>query len=134
MHYDDFLGQVQHRARLGTREDAVRATRATLETLGERLFGGSADNLAAQLPQEIGIFLQERKTQERFDVHEFFRRVGEREHREVSDAVFHARAVLDVLGDAVSGGEMQKLRAQLPEDWKHLFEAGSEGDLRNPAG
>jgi uncharacterized protein (DUF2267 family) len=50
MTYDEFIGQVHHRARLGTTGDAVRATRATLEVLGERLFGGEAKDLAAQLP------------------------------------------------------------------------------------
>ena len=54
MEHDEFIGQVQHRARLGSRGDAERATRATLETLAERIADGAANNLAAQLPNEIG--------------------------------------------------------------------------------
>jgi uncharacterized protein (DUF2267 family) len=50
MKHDAFIGQVQHHARLDSRGAAERATRATLETLAERLAGGEANDLAAQLP------------------------------------------------------------------------------------
>ena len=53
MEHDEFVGQVQNRARLGSRGDAERAIRATLETLAERIADGTAQNLAAQLPVEI---------------------------------------------------------------------------------
>ncbi len=54
MKHDEFIGQMQYRARLSSRGAAERATRATLETLAERLAGGEARDLAAQLPPEIG--------------------------------------------------------------------------------
>ena len=47
MQHDEFIAQVQARARLSSRGDAERATRATLETLAERLAGGLRDKLAA---------------------------------------------------------------------------------------
>lgn len=50
MEYQDFIGAVQNRARVGTAEQAVSAIRATLETLGERIVTGEAEDLAAQLP------------------------------------------------------------------------------------
>ena len=53
MKYDEFIGQVQHRAGLGSHTEAECATRATLETLAERLAGGEAHDLAAQLPPEL---------------------------------------------------------------------------------
>jgi uncharacterized protein (DUF2267 family) len=37
--------------------------------------------------------------------------------------------VIDGLQKAVSMGEMDDLRAQLPEDWDPLFKQGAEGDL-----
>lgn len=52
MQHDVFIGQVQQRAKLPSRGDAERATRAALETLGERIPSGFATNLAAQLPVE----------------------------------------------------------------------------------
>ena len=53
-----------------------------------------------------------------------------REHADQPDAVYHARVVIEVLSEAVSGGEIQKVLAQLPEDYFTLFESGSIGALR----
>ena len=58
MNYHDFMGHVQNRARLGTTGEAVHATRATLNVLSQRLYGDMSDNLAAQLPEEIGDYLK----------------------------------------------------------------------------
>jgi len=43
--------------------------------------------------------------------------------------VHHARAVISVLTEAVSNGEIDDLRSGLPEEYAPLFEAGSEGEL-----
>ncbi len=129
MNYDEFVGRVQHRARLATSGEAVRAIHATFETLGARLHGNEAQNLAAQLPPELGTYLQAVKEKESFDLDEFFVRVAAHETAELPDAVHHARAVIDVLKEAVSAGEMQNVRAQLPDEYNPLFEAGSSGEI-----
>lgn len=131
MKHDEFIGQVQHRARLGSRGEAERATRATLETLAERLAGGEAKNLASQLPQEIGEHLRREWSGigERFSLDEFFRRVSLREGVDLPDSIFHARAVIEVVSEAVSKGEMDDVRAQLPAEFDRLFESGSEGHM-----
>lgn len=122
MQYKEFVGQVQHRARLATEGEAVRAIRATLSTLAERLFGNEAENLAAQLPREIGHYVREMDKSESFDVDEFFRRVAEREELDLPVSMYHAQAVISVLEDTVSKGEMDDVRAQLPDDYERLFE------------
>lgn len=129
MRYDEFVGQVQHRARLGTEGEAVRAIHATLETLGERLYGGEAHNLAAQLPQEIGAYLEQPTINESFDLDEFFNRVSMREGVDLPVAVYHARVVMEVLGEAVSPGILDKVRDQLPDEYDKLFQAGSKGKM-----
>ncbi len=131
MKHDEFIGQVQHRARLSSRGAAERATRATLETLAERLSGGEAKDLAAQLPPELGEHLQGQWSAigERFSLEEFFRRVSLREETDLPSAIFHARAVIEVLGEAVSPGEMDDVLAQLPAEFDRLFEAGSMGHM-----
>lgn len=129
MQYHEFVGQVQHRARLGTEGDAVRAVHATLETLGERLFGGEAHNLAAQLPKEIGDYLERPVDSESFDLDEFYDRVAMREGVDLPDAVYHARVVIEVLRDAVSPGVLDKVLDQLPEEYNQLFQAGSKGKM-----
>jgi uncharacterized protein (DUF2267 family) len=54
MQHDQLIRQVQARAQLGSRGAAEAGTRATLETLGERIPEGLVDNLASQLPLEVG--------------------------------------------------------------------------------
>jgi uncharacterized protein (DUF2267 family) len=131
MQFHEFLGQVQSRARLSSLGDAETATRATLETLRERLAGGEPKDVASQLPNEIGKYFEAsgREEAERFDVSEFFRRVSNRAGIGEQDAAFQSRAVLEVLQEAVTPGEVGDIRNQLTEDYQRLFEAGSHGHL-----
>jgi uncharacterized protein (DUF2267 family) len=132
MQYDEFVGQVQHRGRMASSGDAVKAIHATLQTLSERLTSGEAKDLAAQLPQEIAFYLHKEpspKDVERFTLQEFFERVSRREHVDLPKSIHHARAVIDVLCDAVSPGEINDVRGQLPAEFAPLFESGSTGEL-----
>jgi uncharacterized protein (DUF2267 family) len=129
MDFDQFMGDVQHRARMATTGEAVRATYATLRTMGERLYGDEAENLAAQLPPEIGIYLRAAGEQEAFPLDKFFERAANYEEVDLPESVHHTRAVVATLQEAVTAGEMSDVRAQLPDEYAPLFEAGSEGDL-----
>src|SRR5450759_4754962 len=130
MKHDEFIGQVQHRARLASRGDAEVATRATLETLAERLVGGEGNDLASQLPRGIAEYLRTEFAGEgmRYSVEEIFQRVSQREEVDLPKAIYHARVVIAVLYEAVSPGEMADIRAQLPIDYARLFEPGREGE------
>lgn len=131
MKYDAFIGNVQARARLGSRQDAVRAIRATFQTLSERLPAAEVDDLAAQLPGELAVYLSRNTTKgERFSLDELFRRVSEREAVDLPAAVYHARVVIEVLCEAVSAGEIQDVRQTLPAEFGRLFDSGSSGRLR----
>ncbi|MBD2678066.1 MULTISPECIES: DUF2267 domain-containing protein [Nostoc] len=132
MQHDEFIGQVQNRAHLSSRGDAELATRATLETLAERLAGDEPFNAAAQLPRGIAEYMRHEYagTGERFSIDEFFERVSQRESVELPDAVYHARVVIEVLSQAISRGEINDIRSQLPSEFDPLFEAGSEGRMR----
>jgi len=131
--HDEFIGQVQQRARLDSRGAAEQATRATLETLGERLSKGAAENLAAQLPHEIGEHLRRTAsgTGDQIDLEDFFARVTRREGTGVDEpqAVFHARCVLEVVDEATTGDLLGKLQEQLPAEYDRLFSAGSTGRM-----
>jgi uncharacterized protein (DUF2267 family) len=131
---DEFIGLVQGRAHLSSRGAAEGATRAMPETLGERIPGPLANNLAAQLPQEIGEHLRRTITMagagtgERFDREEFISRVAQRERADEPAAACHARVVLEVIGEA-TGGAMNKVREPLPDDLRALVDAGSTGSM-----
>jgi uncharacterized protein (DUF2267 family) len=133
MKHDEFIGHVQNRARLDSRGAAERATRATLETLGERLSEGMATNLAAQLPVEIGEHLRRTAsgTGDQIDLGDFFARVQERIGGGVDtpQAVFYARCVMEVVDEATTGGLLPKVKEQLPDEFERLFSAGSTGRM-----
>lgn len=134
MRHDEFIGQVQARAKLGSRGEAERATRATLETLAERLPSGLAQNLAAQLPHEIGEHL--RRVREGYPTEppwqglpDFVEHAGNRGGSSGSDTVYRARVVLEVLDEATTGRILAKVRDSLPEQVRPLIDAGSDGGL-----
>jgi uncharacterized protein (DUF2267 family) len=135
MQHDEFIGKVQDRAHLPSRGDAERVTRATLETLGERIPEQAAEHLAAQLPLEIAEHLRRTMTMggagtgERFGLDEFAVRAAYRGHMAEPDAVYGARAVLEVVGEATQGS-LDKVRSALPGELRDLIDAGSSGPLR----
>ncbi len=123
MQYDEFIRQVEDRARLD-RTGAERAAQATLATLAERITEGEATDLASQLPQELKPPLEATTTGgEPFDVAEFIRRVAEREGALADLAREHARAVLSTVQEAVTSGQFQDVVSQLPEDYMELLGA-----------
>jgi uncharacterized protein (DUF2267 family) len=130
MQTEEFLGQVQSKARLATLGEAMRATRATLETLAERLGPDEARHLAAQLPHEIQLFLSDAglPMPERFSSDEFLLRVCAREGIDLPVSTHHARAVIDVLTHAVPPGEAIDVLERLPDDYRRLF-AGDGGKI-----
>lgn len=122
MRYDDFIGNAQHRLELSSRGEAVRASRATLTTLGERLAPGEASDLAGPLPMEIDRFLTEADSGQQFGYDEFVDRVAERAEVEESEATFYAQAVVSLVHEAVPESEIEDVRAQLPDAFDGLFE------------
>jgi uncharacterized protein (DUF2267 family) len=130
MEYSEFLGQLQHRLELDSQQAAVTAARATLTTLGERLDPGEANDLASQLPREIGRFLRESEDVEGFSWEVFVDRVVEREGMDEddrADAVYHARVVVALVDEATDSGEFADVRSQLPEAYDDLFALLDDG-------
>jgi uncharacterized protein (DUF2267 family) len=121
MTYDEFIKHVRDRTGL-EREQAEAVTRATLETLAERLTGGEADDLAAQLPKALQEPLLSRADEgaERFDIEEFKRRVAERSG--ISPAADAIRAVMTTIREAVTRGEFDDVMQQLPDEFWALVE------------
>ncbi len=127
MQYEEFLSKVQDRTGLARSGEARRAITATFSTLCERISGGEASDLAAQLPQELKEPLHRAgEDAEEFSFEEFLRRVGEREGVNTDVARDHASAVVTVLKEVVTGGELDDIRAQLPGEFQLLFEYGRQ--------
>lgn len=134
MNFDEFTGQVQHRLELPGTGETVRAIRATLMTLGQRIQAGEAKDLASSLPMEIDWYLTGAVTEhgERFDWREFVSRVSEIEGADPPEAAYHAQVIMDLVASNVPDSEIYQIRDQLPEseddgDWGELFEVFDAG-------
>lgn len=113
--------------RLASSGEAVRAIQATLKTVAAHVADTEGEDRAAQLPS--GEYLRDVDRTEGFSVDHFFLRVAAKEGADLPDAGFHARVVMDVLGEAVTVGELADVLSQLPESYKPSFEASSEGGM-----
>lgn len=128
---DTFLDRAQ--ARLGSpdRDEAVAAVRATLCTFGEQLSGGEAEDLAAELGDEIGGYLTENAggQPDDLDVGDFFEKVAARQSIEVGvdEARQQTMAVLGVLRQAVSEEELRNAGAQLSTEYEELLASAGGG-------
>lgn len=114
MQRDEFLSEVEDRAELDDRQRAADATEAVLETLGERLLDGEADDVAAQLPDEVADPLARADADEAFDFEEFTGRVDERLDADASPKRT-SQAVASAVVDATTRGELQDLLSELPK-------------------
>jgi len=126
MQYGEFLRKVQDR--IGPTQgsaasnEAGLAITATLEALGECIPGEEARNLADQLPKEIKEPLRQASEDAKVcSVQTFLRRISEKEDVDAGTATDHASAVMSVLGEATSTGELEAVRAQLPQEFAALF-------------
>ncbi|MFX0592742.1 DUF2267 domain-containing protein [Melissospora conviva] len=124
MDYDTFISEVSRRAHVDS-EVAVALTRATLATLQERLTGGEALDLAAQLPLPLQTLMSPRPQDERaehVDRSEFVGRVAERAQVHAHTAQSGVRAVFVTMRDAITGEEFDDVVVQFPEDYRDLVE------------
>jgi uncharacterized protein (DUF2267 family) len=121
MDYTGFIHTVEEHAAI-PRERAEQAVRATLQTLGERISGGEARDVAQQLPDELRPLLHDGDAQA-FGVEEFLERVANREGVPVPTAHRHARAVFRALGHAVPPTELADVASELPKEYDELLDA-----------
>src|SRR5215211_5538143 len=102
MQFDDFITRVQEQARLNTRDEAIAITRAVLETLGERLDRKVRNGVEAQLPNELKDFLLARSDNtNRYELAEFYNRVGARADLNYQNASTRTGQVVSVLRQAI---------------------------------
>jgi uncharacterized protein (DUF2267 family) len=123
MEYNEFITHVQSLAQSNSREEAERATRATLETITQRIPGDEFKEVAAELPQELAQSLQRREGEisEPFNLQEFISRVSQRENIEPTTTVIHVRAVFAVLQNAINPDKFSKFHNYFDHDYEELF-------------
>jgi uncharacterized protein (DUF2267 family) len=113
---DEFIDSVAKRSGTSPRQAEV-LTRATLRTLAERIDGGEARDLAAQLPEQLRAHVfAPSETGERFGLDIFVQRVSGRADVDESLARAGMRAVFDTVRDGVTPDEYDDVIGQLPAD------------------
>ncbi len=130
MRDEEFYERVRRQARLPSRVDAERACYATVTTLSEWVPEGLADNIAAQLPREIGGQLRRTEadagTGEELGRADFIPRIAARAGVADDQAAFIARAVIDALTAATEGGLMARVTETLPAELREYVTPGQE--------
>ncbi len=134
MKIQEFIEQVQKRAHLASKIEAEQATRAALETLAECITRDERVDAAAQLPRGLALYLEQPNlggekqpapSPKRIStLDEFYQRMSLREDVPQATAREHARVVMSVLVEALSKGEFEDIRAQLPIEFYYEFFEG----------
>jgi uncharacterized protein (DUF2267 family) len=111
-------------------DEAQAGLFATLEALGERLAGGSVDELAAQLPPEAGAALRRGRTPQAAaaSATDMAERVGTATGGDATQGANLMQAALRAVADAVDRDGLERVREQLPSDLARLLRRTDEGD------
>lgn len=139
MNYSEFIDAVARRAGVSSTE-AVSVTRATLETLTDRITGGQARGLAGQLPVELREHLHKTTSAagaqfaEPFRLEEFVQRVSARAGVDGALANAGVRAVLTTVGETVSSEELEGTVSQLPKEFWEIIRPGARVEVPHGRG
>ncbi|MCW2983453.1 MAG: hypothetical protein JWR63_1023 [Conexibacter sp.] len=120
--YAGFLATVEREAHV-PRDEAEGAVSATLETLGERISGGEARDLAERLPAQLAELVVRHADDgpQPLSAREFLKRVQIRELVPIDAAEAHVRAVFAALRRTVGPDEIADLASELPRDLERLL-------------
>ena len=130
MNYKEIIRKVQEQIGLENEKQAEQTLRAVLGTLGERVYRKEERELAAQLPKELKDVFYEYQGPERnragtanYPLEEFYNRVKARaDLTSFQEAQRQTKIVLHILQEAVSAGEIEDVRREMPEEFQALFD------------
>jgi RND superfamily putative drug exporter len=104
-----------------SRAYAADLSRATLMTLAERIPAREADELGLRLPDGLRDVVAGVEHAQRFSPDEFVARVADRAQIGSRSAAADAPAVVSVLASLLADGDLEYLRAAMPDDFGWLF-------------
>ncbi|MBA8826299.1 uncharacterized protein (DUF2267 family) [Saccharopolyspora lacisalsi] len=125
MKHDELLARVRDSGEYDTREETERVVRVVLAVLGVRLGGGEAEDLAAQVPDQVSgvLTVQADSGGVQVGIEDFLREVSRQLGTASTEAArWDASAVLTTLAEGITGGELNQLLSQLPSGYAPLFD------------
>jgi uncharacterized protein (DUF2267 family) len=123
MEYSEFITHVQSLAQSESLEEAEVATRSTLEIIKQIVPSNEREELATQIPQELGEYILGAETEpiQSFHLQEFIERISQKENISPTVTVIHVRAVFAVLQNAVSSEQFRRFYDYFSHDYEELF-------------
>jgi uncharacterized protein (DUF2267 family) len=119
--YDKMVKAVEERAGLGDWAEAERTLRVVVQALSDRLLGGEADDLLAQLPEPLKSEITVTPHADPMNPQEFLERVARDLGLPEEEARDRVRAVFPTLHDAVTEGEWEEVVGQLDRKYSELI-------------
>lgn len=125
MDTNEFLRQVMHRAGSRDMREAEKQTRAVLAALTDGISHDEVVDMASQLPKEIKDFVTGREAsagpRQKIDRETLISRVQSQLGLDTPDQAEQVtRAVLSVLREAVSWGELEDVLGELSPDLRQM--------------
>lgn len=121
----EFFSTVAERAAL-SREEAADLTRASLQTLADRLSSGEARDLLIHLPDPLGEELRSATSAKGgVGLDDFLRKVSRHTGLTLDETTTGVRAVLMTLREVVPGDEYDQAMSQLPHEFRDLVASES---------
>jgi uncharacterized protein (DUF2267 family) len=121
MKYDQMVKAVEERAGLGDWAEAERSLRVVVQALADRLLGGEADDLLAQLPEPLKSEITVTPEADPMNPQEFVQRVAGDLEAPEEVARDRIRAVFGTLHEAVTEGEWEEVVGQLDKQYAELI-------------
>jgi uncharacterized protein (DUF2267 family) len=119
--YDQMVKAVDTRAGLDDRAEAERTLRVVIQTLSDRLLGGEADDLLAQLPEPLKSEIEVTPQADPMNPQEFVERVAAELAVPEDEARERIRVVFATLHEAVTEGEWEEVVGQLDKQYAGLI-------------
>jgi uncharacterized protein (DUF2267 family) len=121
MKHDEFVTAVEERAAVGSPEEAERTAVVVLQALVDRLPGGEAFDLLAQLPARLKTAVTVTQAPMRMTGEEFVDRIANELGLLEEEARERVRAVFTTIREAVTHGEFRDVLAQLDPEYADLL-------------
>ena len=129
MKYETIVARVRELSGVNNDHEAEQLLHAVLGTLGENVYRTEERQLAAQLPKQLKNAFYEYQTKERgradlanYTVEEFYNRVKARANlTSFQEAKRLTKAVMAVLKEAVSQGEIDDIHKEMSPEFQQLF-------------
>jgi uncharacterized protein (DUF2267 family) len=121
MQYHEFIKRVQYHSGFSDSE-SVEATRVFMETLAARLTFAELRKAESQLPPEIVDMATPNVGKfEKFHGEEFLERIATKQNISTAHAKKQMYSVWETLKEALDEGQIEHLRAQLPNDMVEML-------------